>query len=150
MCCALAVMREVTDVLDLGSGFGSAAFRTVLSVPVASVDTSSQWLARTSAFIAGAGLPQGTLRTWEDQTRVRHRYGMVVYDAGDMSFRRKHLSDVWPWVRPGGLLVLDDAHDRLYHREARAFLAAHKVTMLDVRGLSTDRFHRFVLVAERQ
>lgn len=149
--CALAEARGITNILDLGSGFSSAAFRRAIkNVDIASVDTSEDWLEKTRSFLETHGMDHvGTLRTWKEQQRVPHRYQLLVHDAGDIDFRTQVLPRVWQMTRPGSYVAFDDMHVEGYVNAVRKLLHRRWIQRFNVGQLSRDSFGRHMWLIRR-
>jgi predicted O-methyltransferase YrrM len=141
--CFLAASRDV-PILELGSGFSSAALRSVGDLRLVTVDDDLAWLEETGRFLDREGLPRGVLTT----DLPRAAFGLVFYDMGNMQTRHRHLEYAVARVARAGYIVLDDVHFEAYGRAAERAVASLNVDR-EASAQTLDRFGRRALVARR-
>jgi predicted O-methyltransferase YrrM len=149
---ALCRLARPLRTLDLGSGFSSYVLRVYASatngVEVVSVDDAVSWLMRTRAFLESAGLREGHLLTWDAFSTTTHgRFDLVLHDLGDFATRRRSLPVALDAVRPGGLIVVDDADRAVYSSFVRQALEERRFELFDMSGWTVDAIRRFSWVA---
>ncbi len=148
LACAVAA-RNRGPVLDLGSGFSSAAFR-MMGDPVVTIDDDADWLEKTGGFLDAHRIGRGELRAaerWDDAG-----FSTVFYDLGDIRMRYAQLSNALGSVGPGGFIVVDDTHYNQYRSAVRKALEASGFKSLPdevSRRMTLDRFGRWSLLAYR-
>jgi predicted O-methyltransferase YrrM len=137
--------RRVQMVADLGSGFSSYVLRRY-SPAVTSIDDSSEWLDRTTAFLRKYGLHQGMLVGWDEWTADDDRYDLIVHDFSSGELREQSMWTAAGRLAPGGMVVFDDAqHDG--HRAAMGDVAeAFGMQLTLMRDLTLDAVGRYAAV----
>ena len=103
-------------VLDLGSGLSSAVLRKWQqerkpSVEIVSVDDNAEWLEKTRKFLTDNELSTDNLCTPDD---VKGEFDLVFHDLAGGEVRDRAAEWAMRSLRPGGIIVLDDAHKHSY------------------------------------
>jgi predicted O-methyltransferase YrrM len=140
-------------VLEVGTGFASPVLRRLGEAPewlpeVWSVDHDPARLVRIQAFLETESLPIGRLLSWRQFCATSESdFELVLHDLvgapGDA------LTDVVDRVKPGGLLLLDGAHDPAAERRARRLLTEAGAEHWSLRSLTRDCYGRFAILALR-
>lgn len=130
--------------LDLGSGFSSYALRTVCE-DVTSVDDDDQWLARTWRFLSDEKQSVAGLVKFEDFT-PEPVYDVVFHDFAGGDKRNATMDMAIECVRPGGVIIFDDAHHRPHHEAMLATAERHGVTLHSLRLRTLDPIERYAMV----
>ena len=130
-------------ILDLGSGLSSAVFRKYQqeqdpSCEVITVDDDPDWLGRTHVFLTDNELSTDGLCSPDD---VRGVFDLVFHDLNGGAVREQAAQWAMRSLRPGGVIVLDDAHqhDKAYREAANE--AGVDVYSLKMRTLDAVRRH---------
>lgn len=121
MACSLQMARRLVQIvherkpkriLDMGSGFTSYILRHAApDADVWSVDTSAEWLQKTVSYLMQNGERAGSADVWEHFISAdRGLFDLVVHDMGWAVTRMRTMGKAIDYVRPGGLLVLDDVN----------------------------------------
>lgn len=126
-------------VLDLGSGFSSAAFRFA-KIPVVTIDDDVDWLEATGRFLDHQTISRGVLKTgsvWKTGT-----YSFVFYDLGNLDTRCDLVSSAFQCVKERGLILLDDMHVLKYQRMVRSSSEGFK-ELDKVPAFTRDKYKRW-------
>jgi len=147
---AMCHVMQPRQVLDLGSGFSSYVLRTYQAesneaVKVRSIDDSPEWLERTRDYLLEKGLSADDLSTLDDlDPSDVGAYDLVTYDMGSMETRRRWLSTVLSYPRPGrGMMIIDDCHFEDFTADVTARVRELGGRSLNLRCLTRDQFGRF-------
>lgn len=139
-------------VVDVGSGFSSYVLRRYAAndpaVSVVSVDHDQDWLAKTREFLASHDLPANDLLSWDEFVAAPDGYDLAFHDYAHGDLREATMPDVVTRVKPGGLIVFDDAQHS-GHRRAMAE-AVDKRDTYSLRRWTLDDIGRYSLVAIRR
>ena len=145
--------HAVQRVLDLGSGFGSAALRQLRrsgclpSVEeILSVDDSPQWLTATRSFCRAEDLGEDGFLDWADGV-PEHAYDFVLYDLGHMDTRADRAGAIVDLVRRPGFVYYDDLHKPGFAHVVDQTTRDRGVVFIDVVDRTLDRFGRFGMLA---
>jgi predicted O-methyltransferase YrrM len=142
------VMRPAT-ILDLGSGFTSAAFRTYAKTAshqctVHSVDDDPQWLDRSLEFLAAEKLATDNVMLWPAFIASGGSYDLVLHDFGsNVATREQSLATAIERRATNGVLVLDDMQLEPYATHARNVCRTLGLHCVDLRELTLDSFGRY-------
>lgn len=142
--CSLAERLGDVPILELGSGFSSAALRSLGDLRLVTVDDDPEWLDATGSFLDSEGLERGVLTT----DLPRATFGLVFYDLGNMHTRNRLLGYAVSRVARAGYIVLDDVHFEAYGRAATSAVASMRIDREAGEG-TLDHFGRRALVARR-
>ncbi len=145
----LCTLLRPAAILDLGSGFTSAAFRFYAKTAahpcsVHSVDDDAQWLERTREFLAAQDLSTADLMLWPAFCETSGAYDLILHDLGNMATREQSLGVALARRAASGLLVLDDMHLEPYATRARKSCEMQGLRWFDLRDLTLDNFGRYV------
>lgn len=156
---ALARARRAARVLDLGSGFSSFVLRSYAQsraaagagdVLAVSVDSSTEWLDRTRAFLEAQRVPAGHLVAWDAfREAPRGPFDLVFHDLGNMAVRAEALAFMLAQVGAGGIVLFDDMHKQGYPARVAQACAQAGFEFCAVPALTTDAFGRFAAVGYR-
>ncbi len=144
----LCTLVKPAAILDLGSGFTSAAFRFYAKTAshqctVHSVDDDSQWLERTRGFLASKDLSTADLMLWPAFLETSYSYDLILHDLGNMATREQALETALARRATNGLLVLDDMHCEPYASRAQNTCEMQGCSWFDLRDLTMDSFGRY-------
>ncbi|MSQ55514.1 MAG: hypothetical protein EXR31_09115 [Betaproteobacteria bacterium] len=144
----LCTLVKPAAILDLGTGFTSAAFRSYAKTAthqcrVASVDDDSQWLERTREFLVAKELSTTDLMLWPAFLETSCTYDLILHDLGNMTTREQALETALARRATNGLLVLDDMQFEPYGSRARNTCEAQRLGCFDLCDLTTDSFGRY-------
>jgi predicted O-methyltransferase YrrM len=148
-CCRLL---RPTAMLDTGSGYSSYVLRRyadeVPQAHVTSVDHDPMWLGKTREYLASHGLPGSDTLTWDEFHGLGPReFDLVLHDLGSEEDRVRTLDYVLGSVRPGGVVLLDDAQMTIYGPYARRRLAAKSFRCYSLRALTREhRYSRYTML----
>ena len=139
-------------IADLGSGFSSFVFRTWAKqtdapAEIWSVDDSDQWLAATREYLAGEGLSDEHVVSWDEFVAADlGRFDFVFHDIGEKIPKRIELfPKAMSLAGPGGAVVLDDVHKKKgnYRNFVRSALAEAGLDYYDLKSLLEDQYGRY-------
>lgn len=137
-------------LLDLGSGFSSFILRRYAAtqngaVSVTSIDDSGAWLEKTKAFLSARNVSTDRVITWEAlrQDAGAKDFDLVLNDFSNIDTRLTILQDVVPWVKPGGLLILDDMHMLRYRAPIEKALESLGLKSFSLRRFCLDEIGRY-------
>jgi len=153
--CRACETTEAMDVLELGSGFSSWALRTWQrahpEVEIWTIDDEEHWLEKTRAELSLLGLrTDHVLPLTELITTVPvPTFDLVFVDLDSPPTRVAHVSWLMQWLRPGGLLVLDDWHMPYYREPMTEALSAHGFVITE-HPETKDQWGRFLASAVHQ
>jgi predicted O-methyltransferase YrrM len=154
---ALCKRTRPMSILDLGSGYSSVVFLHYAkhherSVTVVTVDDSADWLAKTQRYLGANDLPIDGMTDWASFTKGHpERYDLVFYDLGHVRGLRKDAFElILDYVKPGGIVILDDMNFMGYKRHVKRVLKGKKFESYSAEGISSDSLGRYpyLLVAE--
>lgn len=143
---------EPKRILDLGSGFSSLVFRLCASSAatkpeVWSIDDSPKWLEETHDYLATNNLSTENLVSWSSFTEEEQgTFDLISHDLGGMDLRAQALEKVISLSRPGGKIILDDAHIEDYNSYARRFLKKSKLGYYSLKHFTEDKFGRYCIL----
>ena len=136
-------------ILDLGSGFSSFLFRSLLSdnyqPKIVSVDDNEFWLEKTKIYLSAKGLNTENLYTWSEfEATNQERYDFIFHDLGSMETRKQALPFTVKYLsKEHGILILDDVHKVHYYDFAVDALKDHQLKVIDVKENTLDKFGRY-------
>ena len=145
----VATTRGCRTVLDLGSGFSSYVLRASAihasnGATVNSVDDDALWLDKTESFLADNAMPIDRLTTWTQFNQHNHsRFDLIFHDLGNMRTRAETFPAVLDLLEDGGLLVLDDMHNKRYRRVVEKHSGRNGISLYSVRKHTLDEYDRF-------
>ena len=145
----LCQIHKPKSILDLGSGFSSAAFRlyamNVEPKPhIVSIDDSQEWLDKTGEFLTQHNLEPSNLITWESFLKENQdSFDFILHDLGSMKTREKILPEVLSLVSHGGVIVLDDIHKKNYRKSAKRVVDEKGLIYHNLKSFTQDRFERY-------
>ena len=146
----LTVCEAVDPVsaADLGSGFSSFVLRRFAAerpagARVVSVDDDPDWLGKTAAFLASAGLPANDVLPWREFAAAGERFELVVYDLGRWQRRFDALPKALASLACGGMLILDDLHIDRYRELVEHVLDTARLRAYDLTPYTADEYGRF-------
>jgi predicted O-methyltransferase YrrM len=145
----LCKIYQPRNILDLGSGFSSAAFRqyaeTVDPKPqIWSIDDAPDWLEKTEEFLSSHQLSIGHLLTWDsflDQNQ--DSFDFVLHDLGSMATREALLPKVLSLASSNGIVFLDDIHKKNYRSSAKRIVKEKGLIYHNLKSYTLDRFKRY-------
>lgn len=138
----LCTVLRPNRVLDLGSGLSSAVLRKYQqeqnpSCEVVTVDDDSEWLEKTRKFLIDNELSAEQLCRPGD---VKGEFDLVFHDMNGGEVRERAAAWAMRMARPGGVIVLDDAHR---HGDAyRKAAAAEGVDVYSLKSWTIDQMER--------
>jgi predicted O-methyltransferase YrrM len=140
--------RKARTVCDLGSGFSSFVLRLYADsrpgVVVHSVDDDVYWLNRTTWYCRTQFDREVdgflTIDEWEADATG---YDVILHDLAGGAARNHWAAKAVERLNPGGVVILDDAHNYSHHRAYSAVCRDYGLTMLDVFSQTIDQIGRF-------
>jgi hypothetical protein len=141
--------RDVSSILDLGSGFTSYVFRRYQAeashpVEVLSVDHDREWLARTQGFLAAEGMSCDGLTVLEDLP-PDGEYSMIYNDIQGAL----RVDAMRQTAGRTGLIVYDDANRWRDRRALRSIAHTYGFEFGDIRPWTRDFLGRWSLLLTR-
>jgi len=116
-------------ILDLGSGMTSVLLRKWNpDAKVVSVENSLDYLKTSNDLLNRYGwVGNGELLLWDvfKHQIDREPFDIVLHDMGDMAFRQKTFFTAMQYVKPGGVMFLDDFGIPVYKEYAMSLLTKH-------------------------
>ncbi len=149
----LCEKRRPQRILELGTGFASAALRRLGVAPewlpeIWSVDDDPARLARTRTFLAEESLSTEHVLSWREfRSSPESGFDLLVHELGTTP--SAPLATVLDRLQAGGLLLLDGAHRPAAERTARQLLAEAGLEHWSLRTLTRDCYGRHALLARR-
>lgn len=151
-CVALCENREVSRVLDCGSGFSSFVLREAARSQkessrweVLSIDDDADWIAATQRFLAREGHQDATLISLDEFTSrdidSSQKFDFIFYDLGRMEARFANLVPFARYLAQDAVMYVDDVHKTKYRQYVEQSL--HGGTLFSVRNLTLDRINRY-------
>lgn len=155
----LSLCRQIEpkSILDLGSGYSSVVFRyyaknCTTPTTVVTVDDSPAWLERTRVYLTTHNLPDENMMDWASFIRPSaSHFDLVFYDLGHVRELRTELFEqILKYVRPGGVVILDDMNFLGYKRHVKRTLKGMPFEPYSAESFSKDSLGRYpyILVAE--
>jgi predicted O-methyltransferase YrrM len=158
-CCmfllALYDFTKANNILDLGSGFSSYSLRLFkkikeLNTYIVSVDSSKEWLEKSSAFCIENNVDAENFETWNDFKNKDIKFDLMFLDIDYTKHRPGYFSSVFEkYSNPGTLVLCDDLHKNGIRKPLKEYL--NKNTFLkqyDIKEQTIDSFGRFSLLVE--
>jgi hypothetical protein len=156
--CVIVRCTLARTVLDLGSGFSSAALRLAREkglirsdLEIYSVDDEPLWLEKTRDFLRQQSLPTDNLVAWSALVeRIPDRqFDVVSHDLGGMRTRRDTLVKSWEFVAQDGFWFLGDMHKDGFRDHLTTMLARMPHVRYDVDAVTRDHYGRFAWLVNR-
>lgn len=141
--------KEITSILDLGSGFSSYVFNTYsqnvsLSVNVTSIDDHDGWLEKTKQFLLKNRISDPQVLHLDSFDFQSSSFDLVFHDLGSMDVRKNSFHNVVSSVSYNdGFIVLDDMHKKDYERFVSNNLKKYSCDHLSLKNQTLDDFGRF-------
>ena len=137
-------------ILDMGSGLSSALFRrwaqrNNLEVTVDSFDTDPEWLVKTRDFLVNEGLPVDGLAMWPADVAAGS-YDLVFHDLAGGELRNSTAEIAARAVRPGGIVIFDDAQHPGHRATFERVAAATGIVLHSMRDPLSDAIDRWPMV----
>jgi predicted O-methyltransferase YrrM len=139
-------------ILDLGSGLSSAVFRKwaaerCQSVPhIVSVDDDVEWLDRTREFLERNELSTDGLHLYGDVEVEPGSFDVVFHDFAGGVIRDEVAEVAVRAVKPGGVIVFDDAHFDEHVAVFERVAGEHGITLYSLAKWTFDAIGRFSLI----
>lgn len=156
--------ERATRVLELGSGFSSWTLRHWQRfagverggvVPIVwTVDDEPKWLETTRIELLEQGFSRNGMISFDDALSsplgrpADNQFDLVFVDLDSTATRRRYAEQFVRWVKPGGLLVLDDWHMPHYRGPMTERLAALGMTVEPLPE-TTDEWGRYMAVGRK-
>ncbi len=142
-------------VLDLGSGFSSYIFRDYAAsgkdIVVWSIDNDSAWLQKTKDYLEEKNISSDNLVLWQDFIKgKREPFDLILHDMGDMAFRQSELNQVLNMAKPGGLVILDDVHKRIYGRYLKQLFKRSNIRYYNLHSFTYDPLCRYSFMVHKK
>ncbi len=152
--CALGEATNASRILDLGSGFSSAALRTILpGAHIVSVDHDLEWLEKTGTFLERREIDKANLVSWRHLRKKRkdQRFDLVFDDlGGGIDYRAKTLPLVSSFVAERGILLIDDVHKPEMLTAALGLYAKRQFDRVGPELWTLDQYGRYSWVLRRR
>lgn len=117
-------------------------------VVVQSVDDNEFWLEKTRSFLADYGMPCEQLCTWAYfMQNNRTKFDLIIHDLGNMLMRIETFPVVLDALEEGGLIILDDMHNKRYRRFVNVQSRNTGFSLYSVRKHTLNKFGRFAEIA---
>lgn len=150
MACAMCKALGLKNVLDLGSGFSSAALRRFTEANVCTVDHDAVWLEKSREFARKRADDRGDWLTWDDFLAGSHGpFDLVINDLGGLQRRVDSFEVIWETIRPGGFLIIDDMHKADFRRGMVDALQNVEHVRYDIQRETLDEFKRYAYLVQR-
>jgi predicted O-methyltransferase YrrM len=137
-------------ILDLGSGVSSVIFRkwaatVTFDVEIVSVDTDPEWLEKTRTFIVdNEELDPTGLQLLDDG--ITGEFDLVFHDIANGEIRNRLAGVACEHLRPGGVIVFDDAHHMVHQRAYQDHAKRHGISCYTLEKLTTDAIGRWAIL----
>ena len=147
--------RAPGAVLELGSGFSSSVIRAWQrahpGAVVYTTDSEWKWLGVTLYELELEELDTSHMLHHDVFARLpgtQERFDLIFFDLADTDTRAQWAPRVVEWLRPAGLLVLDDWHMPHYRARVLPLLQERGFTVTPLPE-TTDEFGRYLATATR-
>jgi len=145
----LCKIYKPRNILDLGSGFSSAAFRIYAEdanprPKIWSIDDAPEWLDKTKEFLSSQHLNTEQLMTWDSFIDINQdTFDFILHDLGSMKTREELLPKVLTLVSSNGFVILDDIHKMNYRTSAKRIVKEKGLIYHNLKAFTLDRFNRY-------
>jgi predicted O-methyltransferase YrrM len=158
-CCkfllAIYDFTKAHNILDLGSGFSSYTLRLFKKIRmfdsnIISVDTSEEWLSKTSNFCVENNVDGNNFITWEQFKDQETKFDLIFLDIDYTKNRPKYYNLVFENFSTKGTFVLcDDMHKKDLSAPLNKYLEnKNNLKKYDVKPQTLDKFKRFSVLVE--
>ena len=146
-------MIKPKAILDLGSGFSSFVFRRyaadAASKPITcSVDDSPEWLQKTRDFLLSHNTDTENLFLWDSFVENNNTiFDFILHDLSAGEKRNATLNKALKFLKPGGVIVLDDAHSPVHDTYMKCRLRELNYKYYTLDSFTRDETGRYALLA---
>lgn len=134
---------KASRILELGTGWSSYVFRQG-KAEVWSIDTDTEWMEKTCAFLLKHKCLNGHFCLLED-FKFENKYDLVLVDI-----KESERLPSFPFLKKccSGVIVFDDAHWEDYPERIRK--AFRDWTLVDLKKLTLDSYGRYAYAATQK
>jgi predicted O-methyltransferase YrrM len=158
-CCkfllAIYDFTKSKNILDLGSGFSSYTLRLfkkfrMFDSNIISVDTSEEWLNKTSNFCIENHVDGDNFITWGQFKNKENKFDLIFLDIDYTKNRPSYYNLVFENLSKKGTFILcDDMHKKDLSLPLNKYLENKKnLKKHDVKEYTLDKFKRFATLIE--
>jgi len=145
--------RKSVKILDLGNGFSSFVFRYYQknnapdNCRVISVDTSKDWLVKSTKFLSDNKLSTDEIYTFDEfKILPKEKYDFILYDLGNMITRGENLPYVLSLADVKSPVIVDDVHKLIYSEIVEVVADNFNKSLNYLKDETLDDFGRYASV----
>jgi predicted O-methyltransferase YrrM len=131
--------RKPKRILDLGSGISSAVLR-MRGGDVSTIDTDTDWLNRTIAFLERHSLPMGGMRANREPDGL---FDLIFLDIANGATREQWAEVAVDHLAPGGLIVFDDMQSESHAAVFAELCERNGITLYSLKHITNDAIGRW-------
>ena len=141
-----------TQILDLGSGWTSAALRLYQkyvdpTVNITSVGTDTFWMIKTLEYLECIRVGIGKVLMWDQLLEDDSQFDFIVLDIDSTAKRHLYFNHVVDKIKDGATIIFDDMHKTTLRANLHAILISH-FTFRWIEGVKTrDEYGRYACAA---